>query len=92
MITSDEASSEPYDVSVVSYLWHTSSITHYEPKPADQVVGLVVIDEPRPTGRTPEKESSGSSSSERAAQQRDEFFNPQLIGKLFCSRDCHTYR
>lgn len=64
--SSNEASSEPYDVSVVSYLWHTSSITHYEPKPADQVVGLVVIDEPRPTGRTPEKESSGSSSSERA--------------------------
>lgn len=64
--SSNEASSEPYDVSVVSYLWHTSSTTHYKPKPADQVVGLVVIDEPRPTGRTPEKESSGSSSSERA--------------------------
>lgn len=48
---------------------------HYKPKPADQVVGLVVIDEPRPTGRTPEKESSGSSSSERAAHQRDLSFS-----------------
>ena len=65
--SSNEASSEPYDVSVVSYLWHVFNYTlHYKPKPADQVVGLVVIDEPRPTGRTPEKESSGSSSSERA--------------------------
>lgn len=39
-------------------------------QPVDQVVGLVVMDEPRPTGRTPENASSGSSSSDKAAHRR----------------------
>lgn len=46
----------------------SSPTLSYKPN-VDHVVGLVVIDEPRPAGTTPEKVSSGSSSSDITAQQ-----------------------
>lgn len=75
--TSDEASfcnhssDEESLPSSLSYLWHVflTYIT-LQAKFVDHVVGLVVIDEPRPTGTTPEKASSGSSSSDRAAHHQ----------------------
>lgn len=73
--TTDEASFRNHEFDEVFLclpLCRIVSITHLftyitlQSKSVDQVVGLVVIDDPRPTGRTPEKASSGSSSSDRA--------------------------